>query len=134
MHPTLSEAETACHRSSGSTTSLRASARCAPERWLPKPWPRWWPSLGWTIELHPDAAKSLRSLARKDRPMAKRITDYLADVERADDPRSRGKGLTGPLIGLWRYRIGDWRVVVDIYDDRLVILALDIEHRSRVYR
>lgn len=45
-----------------------------------------------------------------------------------------GKGLTGPLTGLWRYRIGDWRVVVDIYDDRLVILALDIEHRSRVYR
>jgi mRNA interferase RelE/StbE len=75
-----------------------------------------------------------RSLARKDRPMAKRITDYLADVERADDPRSRGKALTGPLTGLWRYRIGDWRVVVDIYDDRLVILALDIEHRSRVYR
>jgi len=66
--------------------------------------------------------------------MAKRITDYLADVERADDPRSRGKALTGPLTGLWRYRIGDWRVVVDIYDDRLVILALDIEHRSRVYR
>ena len=44
------------------------------------------------------------------------------------------QGLTGPLTGLWRYRIGDWRVVVDIYDDRLVILALDIEHRSRVYR
>lgn len=68
--------------------------------------------MAWTIELHPDAAKSLRSLARKDRPMAKRITDYLADVERADDPRSCGKGLTGPLTGLWRYRIGDWRVVV----------------------
>ena len=51
--------------------------------------------------------------------------------QRADDPRSRGKALTGPLTGLWRYRIGDWRVVVDIYDDRLVILALDIEHRSR---
>ncbi|MBK6886567.1 MAG: hypothetical protein IPH03_09045 [Tetrasphaera sp.] len=39
--------------------------------------------------------------------------------------------MTGPLTGLWRYRIGDWRVVVDICDDRLVILALDIEHRSR---
>jgi len=90
--------------------------------------------LAWTIELHPDAARSLRGLARTDRPMAKRITDYLADVEAADDPRSRGKGLTGPLAGLWRYRIGDWRVVVDIYDDRPVILALDIEHRSRVYR
>ena len=39
--------------------------------------------MAWTIELHQDAAKSLRSLARKDRPMAKRITDYLADVRKA---------------------------------------------------
>ncbi len=90
--------------------------------------------MAWTIELHPDAAKQLRALARTDRSMAKRITVYLAEVERADDPRARGKGLTGPLTGLWRYRIGDWRVVVDIYDARMVILALDIEHRSRVYR
>ncbi|HOF63489.1 MAG TPA: type II toxin-antitoxin system RelE/ParE family toxin [Dermatophilaceae bacterium] len=90
--------------------------------------------MAWTIELHPDAAKQLRALARTDRSMAKRITVYLAEVERADDPRVRGKGLTGPLTGLWRYRIGDWRVVVDIYDARMVILALDIEHRSRVYR
>ena len=90
--------------------------------------------MAWTIELHPDAAKQLRALARKDRPTAKRITDYLADVEQAEDPRSRGKGLTGPLTGLWRYRVGDWRVVVDIYDDRMVILAIDIEHRSRAYR
>ena len=90
--------------------------------------------MAWTIELHPDAIKQLRALARKDRTMAKRITDYLADIEPADDPRARGNGLAGPLTGLWRYRVGDWRVVVDIYDDRMVILALDIEHRSRVYR
>jgi mRNA interferase RelE/StbE len=90
--------------------------------------------LAWTIELHPEAARQLRALARRDRPMAKRITDYLADVERSEDPRARGKNLTGPLAGLWRYRIGDWRVVVDIHDDRMIILALDIEHRSRVYR
>ncbi len=66
--------------------------------------------------------------------MAKRIVDYLADVEAATDPRSRGKGLTGPLAGLWRYRVGDWRVVVDIHDDRMIIVALDIDHRSQVYR
>lgn len=66
--------------------------------------------------------------------MAKRITEYLADIERAEDPRSCGKGLTGPLTGLWRYRVGDWRIVVDIYDERMVIFALDIEHRSSVYR
>ncbi len=90
--------------------------------------------MAWTIELHPAAAKQLRAMARKDRPMAKRVANDLADVEQAEDPRSRGKGLTGPLTGLWRYRIGDWRVIVDIHDDRMVILALDIEHRSRVYR
>ncbi|MEI2778896.1 MAG: type II toxin-antitoxin system RelE/ParE family toxin [Tetrasphaera sp.] len=66
--------------------------------------------------------------------MAKRITDYLVDIERLEDPRARGKGLTGALTGLWRYRIGDWRVVVDSDDNRMVIVALDIEHRSRAYR
>lgn len=90
--------------------------------------------MAWAIELHPQAAKQLRALARKDRRTAKAITDYLAEVERADNPRTRGKALAGPLAGLWRYRVGDWRVVVDIHDDRLVILALDIDHRSRVYR
>lgn len=90
--------------------------------------------MAWTIELHPEAAKQLRALAHNNRPMAKQITEYLADVEQTDDPRARGKGLTGPLTGLWRYRVGDWRVVVDIYDDRMVILALDIDHRSRVHR
>lgn len=90
--------------------------------------------MAWTIELHPDAAKQLRVLARKDRQMAKRITDYLVDVERSDDPRARGKGLRGPLTGLWHYRVGDWRVVVDIHDDRLIVVALDIDHRSQVYR
>ena len=103
-------------------------------RWPLRPWPRWWQNLAWTVELHPDASKSLRTLARKDRQMAKRVTHFLAEIERSEDPRARGKGLSGPLTGLWRYRVGDWRVVVDIYDDRLVILTLDIEHRSRAHR
>lgn len=90
--------------------------------------------MGWTIELHPDAAKQLRVLARRDKAAAKRVTDTLAEIGRSEDPRSRGKALTGPLAGLWRYRVGDWRGVVDIHDAALVILALDIEHRSRVYR
>lgn len=90
--------------------------------------------MAWTLELHPAAAKQWRAMARKDRPMAKRVANDLADVEQAEAPRARGKGLTGPLTGLWRYRIGDWPVIVDIHEDRMVILALDIEHRSRVYR
>ncbi len=90
--------------------------------------------MAWTIELHPEAAKQLRLLARRDRVTAKRITDYLADIEGVDDPRDRGKALSGALAGLWRYIVGDWRVVVDIHDARMIVLALDIGHRSRVYR
>ena len=90
--------------------------------------------MAWTIELHPDAAKQLRALARKDRPTARRITDYLTGIAQTEDPRVSGKALTGTLSGLWRYRVGDWRVVTDIYDERMVIIALGIEHRSRVYR
>ena len=88
----------------------------------------------WTIELHPDAAKQLRMLARRDRVTAKRITDYLAVIEGVDDPRDRGTALSGALAGLWRYRVGDWRIVVDLHDARMIVLALDIGQRSRVYR
>jgi mRNA interferase RelE/StbE len=94
----------------------------------------WCGILAWTIELHPDAAKQLRELARRDKPAAKRVTNCLTDIGQADDPRSRGKGLIGALTGLWRYRVGDWRIVVDIHDSIMVVVALDIDHRSRVYR
>ena len=90
--------------------------------------------MAWTIELHPEAASQLRLLAKRDRPTPKRVTDYLATLSTCEDPRDRGQGLSGPLAGLWRYRVGDWRIVADIHDERLVIVALDIDHRSRVYR
>lgn len=47
-------------------------------------------------------------------------------------PRQRGKGLTGDLAGYWRYRIGDWRVVVEIRDEELVIIAIGLGHRSKI--
>ncbi len=87
--------------------------------------------MAWTIELHETALKQLGKLAKRDRPMARRITDALAELGDLADPRVRGKG---PLTGLWRYRVGDWRIVADVQDARLVILALDIEHRSTIYR
>lgn len=59
---------------------------------------------------------------------------YLREVENLEDPRSRGKGLTANLAGLWRYRVGDYRVICDIEDNELVILAVDVEHRSEVYK
>ncbi|MBE3061911.1 MAG: type II toxin-antitoxin system RelE/ParE family toxin, partial [Cutibacterium acnes] len=45
-----------------------------------------------------------------------------------------GKPLTGDLSGLWRYRIGDYRLICTLNDDRLIILALSIGHRRDIYR
>ena len=51
-----------------------------------------------------------------------------------EDPRAHGKGLTANRSGQWRYRIGDYRLICFIEDDKLVILALSIGHRSDIYR
>lgn len=50
-----------------------------------------------------------------------------------ENPRIKGKALTGNLKGLWRYRVADYRILVDIQDDKIVIVILDIGHRSKIY-
>ena len=50
-----------------------------------------------------------------------------------DDPRAHGKGLSANRSGQWRYRIGDYRLICLIEDDRLIIIALTIGHRSEIY-
>lgn len=59
------------------------------------------------------------------------IMKHLANTS---NPRECGKGLTANLSGLWRYRIGDYRLICEIHDDELVILALNIGHRSEIYQ
>ncbi len=54
-------------------------------------------------------------------------------IEGCDDPRASGKALTADKRGQWRYRIGDYRLICEIQDDKLIILALRIGHRSEVY-
>ena len=50
-----------------------------------------------------------------------------------EDPRHCGKGLTANKSGQWRYRIGDYRLICQIEDDKLVILALSVGHRRSIY-
>ena len=52
----------------------------------------------------------------------------------ADDPRQLGAAMVGDRAGQWRYRIGDYRVICQLIDDRLVILVIDVGHRREVYR
>lgn len=86
--------------------------------------------MSWSIELTTDAAKTLRKL---DPQTSQRLRKALAAIEALEDPRMRGKSLTGPLKGLWRYRIGDYRVVCDLQSDRLVVLVVEVGHRSDIY-
>ena len=87
--------------------------------------------MAWTVEFLASAKKSLKKL---DRPWQQAILDYLEnEVSVLADPRSRGKALTGEKRGLWRYRVGDYRIICHIEDSRLTILALATGHRRKVY-
>jgi len=76
---------------------------------------------------------ALRQLRKLDPPTALRVLDYLDDVSLLSNPRSRGKGLVGDRAGIWRYRVGDFRVLCDLRDSEMVILALEVGHRGDVY-
>ena len=88
--------------------------------------------MGWTVEYANTAKAQLRRL---DRNTARRVLNYMdRRVGEADNPRQFGHALTGPLGGLWTYRVADCRVVCDIQDNRLVVLVVRIGRRDRVYR
>lgn len=85
----------------------------------------------WTINYSDRALKALRKM---DKQNARRIVDFM-DMRIAilDDPRQSGKPLKGELGEFWRYRVGDFRILCEIRDDELVILAATIGHRRDVY-
>lgn len=63
----------------------------------------------------------------------KHISKFLREVAELDDPRVRGKGLVGDKSGLWRWRVGDYRVISSIYEDVVVINVIDVGHRRNIY-
>ena len=89
--------------------------------------------MAWRIELD-DAAK--KDLAKFDKPVAKRITAFIRErLALLDDPRSIGDALKGSRLGeLWKYRVGDYRIIADIEDGALKILVVKIGNRREVYR
>ena len=58
----------------------------------------------------------------------------LKNVDGCEDPRAHGKGLTANRSGKWRYRVGDYRILCEIRDEELVVLAIEIGHRREVYQ
>ena len=87
--------------------------------------------MAWTVEVSDYAEKQLRKL---DKPIQKRLLDWLVDrIEDCKNPRHFGEPLRGEMAGLWRYRIGDYRVICEIQDQQLVFLALAVGHRREIY-
>ncbi|MDR1118695.1 MAG: type II toxin-antitoxin system RelE/ParE family toxin [Bifidobacteriaceae bacterium] len=85
----------------------------------------------WSLVPTAEFSAGLRKL---DRAVGRRVVKTLDAIVATGDPRGRGTGLQGPLSGLWRYRIGDHRVLCEIHDTELVVLALAVRHRSKAYR
>ena len=85
----------------------------------------------WNIEWDDRARKELRRL---DSPIQKEILSYLrVRIAGSDNPRLFGQNLTGNKAGLWRYRVGDYRIICRIEDDELVVLVIGVGHRKEVY-
>lgn len=87
--------------------------------------------MAWTVEISDFAEKQLRKL---DRPVQQRLLDWLDDrIEGCKNPRHFGEPLKGDLAGLWRYRVGSYRIICEIKEQRLIVLALAIGHRRKIY-
>ena len=90
------------------------------------------PSRTWRIEITRTAEKQIQKL---NRAAQESIIQFLRErVQTAENPRQLGKPLHGDKGGLWRYRVGDYRLICDIQDERITILVVRVGHRKDVYR
>ncbi len=88
--------------------------------------------MAWTVEISSTAAKQMGKL---DREVQSRILRFLREkIATEEDPRRLGKPLRGEKAELWRYRIGDYRVICQIQDWRVIVFVLRVGHRKDVYR
>jgi mRNA interferase RelE/StbE len=86
----------------------------------------------WRVEISPRAERRLSKLAERDRT---RILRFLGErLAVAEDPRRFGEALKEPPTCLWRYRMGDFRVITRIEDQRVTVLVIEIGHRREIYR
>ena len=78
--------------------------------------------------------EALKSLKKLDRPVQKLIISYMDKIALLEEPRARGNALSANLRGFWRYRVGDYRILCEIQDEKLIICLVDINHRKKIYK
>ena len=87
--------------------------------------------MAWTVNWDSRAVKEMKKIDHSNR---KKIVDYLKHkISTDEDPRRFGKALAADKSGLWRYRVGDYRILCKIEDESLVVLVVAAGHRKKVY-
>ena len=89
--------------------------------------------MAWTIEISPAAEKELDKISSIART---RILRFLTErVAALENPRQLGQALAGKKFhGIWKYRVGDYRILAEIKDSMVTILVIEVGHRREVYR
>lgn len=78
--------------------------------------------------------KAVKQIKKLDKHTASLITGWLRkNIEGCLDPRQHGKGLTANRRGQWRYKVGEYRIIAEIQNDKIIVLVLEIGHRKNVY-
>jgi mRNA interferase RelE/StbE len=86
----------------------------------------------WRIEVNEVAERSILKL---DKTVRERILRFFRErIEPSSDPTTLAERLTGELRGLWRFRVGDYRIICDIQKEVRIVAVLEVDHRSQVYR
>lgn len=86
--------------------------------------------MAWQIKF---TEKAENSFSKLDKAVQKRVVKKLKEISKHENPKDTGKALTGNLTGLWRYRVGDYRIICSIEQTEIVILVVDVNHRRQVY-
>lgn len=77
--------------------------------------------------------KAERKFLKLDNTIQKQIKKFILKLEKLEDPWAEGKSLVGDFKGFWRYRVGDYRLICRIHDEKLEILVVELGHRKEIY-
>ena len=78
--------------------------------------------------------KAIKTLKKLDKSVSKMIFAWIRkNLENCENPRSQGKSLVGNYSGMWRYKVGDYRIITEISDEEVLIYVVNVGHRKNIY-
>ena len=78
--------------------------------------------------------KFKEDLSKLDNSIKISILKYIKKLELSGNPKAYGKELSGNMVGLYRFRINNYRLITKIEEKKLIIYALGLGHRSKIYK